>query len=254
MYKLNYILKELNDYKLPDLKKKGKSLNINKWYKLRKKVLLETIKQELASKKIQKAFRIYKGMYSDLCPISLKYVSYPCWMFKTNTKCVYYNLVDLVQYLTVSGNFRDPMTRVEYSTKDLKSMDTTMANMKMKHKSLVSLKKNPDFYRRKKMREETINTISDQIREIISLMRDKIEDIPRTTQLDMELNLNCVFYPNLKTLFRNLSNRSRRKCKESFEDSTELILTTRKSNPFSTIFIKQITTFLNREKRKYFVS
>ena len=76
MYKLNYILKELNDYKLPYLKKKGKSLNINKWYKLRKKVLLETIKQELASKKIQKAFRIYKGMYSDLCPISLKYVSY----------------------------------------------------------------------------------------------------------------------------------------------------------------------------------
>ena len=46
MYKLNYILKELDDYKLPDLKKKGKSLKINKWYKLRKKVLLETIKQE----------------------------------------------------------------------------------------------------------------------------------------------------------------------------------------------------------------
>ena len=41
-------------------------------------------------------------------------------MFKTNTKCVYYNLVDLVQYLTVSGNFRDPMTRVEYSINDLK--------------------------------------------------------------------------------------------------------------------------------------
>ena len=61
------------------------------------------------------------------------------------------------------------------------------------------------------MREETINTISDQIREIISLMRDKIEDMPRTSQLDMELNLNCVLYPNLKTLFRNLSNRSRRK-------------------------------------------
>lgn len=254
MYKLTYILKELDDYKLPDLQKKGKNLKINKWYKLRKKNLLEVVKNELACRKIQKAFRIYKGMYSDLCPISLKPVNYPCWMFKTNTKCVYYNLVDLVQYLTVSGNFRDPMTRVEYSNQDLKSMDTTMANMKIKHKTLVSLKKNPDFYRRKKMREETINTISDQIREIISLMRDKIEDIPRISQLDMELNLNCVFYPNLKTLFRNLSNRSRRKCKESFEDSTELILTTRESNPFCKIFIKQITTFLNREKRKYFVS
>ena len=85
MYKLNYILKELDDYKLPDLKKKGKSLKINKWYKLRKKVLLDTIKRELASIKIQKAFRIYKGMHSDLCPISLKSVRYPCWMFKTNT-------------------------------------------------------------------------------------------------------------------------------------------------------------------------
>tara|TARA_Y100000996_G_scaffold415033_1_gene407882 strand:- start:863 stop:1627 length:765 start_codon:yes stop_codon:yes gene_type:complete len=253
MYKLTYILKELDNYKLPDLKKKGKNLNINKWYKLRKATLLNTIKQELAAKKIQKNFRNKKGIHSDLCPISLKPVTYPCWMFKTNTKCVYYNLIDLVQYLTVSGNFRDPMTRVNYSIKDLNSMDRTMINLKIKHKSLVSLKKNPDFYRRKKMREETINTISDQIREIISLMRDKIEDIPRTTQLDMELNLNCVFYPNLKTLFRNLSNRSRRKCKESFEDSIELIDTTRKLNDFSTIFVKQIKTFLKREKRKYFV-
>ena len=89
-------------------------------------------------------------MYSDLCPISLKSVNYPCWMFKTNTKCVYYNLVDLVQYLTVSGNFRDPMTRVEYSINDLKSMDTTMANMKMKHKSLVSLKRILIFTEEKK--------------------------------------------------------------------------------------------------------
>ena len=84
------------------------------------------------------------------------------------------------------------------------------------------------------MREETINTISDQIREIISLMRDKIEDIPRISQLDMELNLNCVFYPNLKTLFRNLSNRSRRKCKESFEDSIGLLNTTKEK---TTIFL-----------------
>ena len=38
MYKLTYILKELDDYKLPDLQKKGKNLKINKWYKLRKKI------------------------------------------------------------------------------------------------------------------------------------------------------------------------------------------------------------------------
>ena len=44
----------MDDYKLPDLKKKGKSLKINKWYKLKKKVLLDTIKQELASKKINR--------------------------------------------------------------------------------------------------------------------------------------------------------------------------------------------------------
>jgi hypothetical protein len=53
MYKLNYILKQLDDYKLPDLKKKGKSLKINKWYRLKKKVLIYNIKQELDSKKIQ---------------------------------------------------------------------------------------------------------------------------------------------------------------------------------------------------------
>ena len=63
-------------------------------------------------------------------------------------------------------------------------------------------------------------------------MRDKIEDMPRVSQLDMELNLNCIYYPNLKKLFRNLSNRSRRKCKESFEDSIELILTTKKVTIF----------------------
>ena len=69
----------------------------------------------------------------------------------------------------------------------------------------------------------------------------------------MELNLSCIYYPNLKTLFRNLSNRSRRKCKESFEDSVGLINTTKENNYFSKIFIKQVVTFLNREKRKYFV-
>ena len=49
----------------------------------------------------------------------------------------------------------------------------------MKYKSVLKFKNNPDFYRRKKIREETINTYSDQIREIISLIRDKIEDMPR---------------------------------------------------------------------------
>ena len=53
------------------------------------------------------------------------------------------------------------------------------------------------------MREETINTISDQIREIISLMRDKIEDIPRISQLDMELNLN-VLYILISKLFSEI--------------------------------------------------
>ena len=82
MYKLTYILKELDNYKLPDLKKKGKNLNINKWYKLRKATLLNTIKQELAAKKIQKNFRNKKGIHSDLCPISLISFSQvpPCFL------------------------------------------------------------------------------------------------------------------------------------------------------------------------------
>ena len=98
MYSLIYILKELDNYKLSELKKKGKSLKINKYYNMKKKILLNSIKKELAAKKIQNFFRIKKGMYSDLCPISLKPVNYPCWMFKSNTRCVYYNLIDLVKF------------------------------------------------------------------------------------------------------------------------------------------------------------
>ena len=206
--------------------------------------LLDTIKKELACKKIQKVFRIKKGINQDKCPISLKPINYPCWVFKVNkNKFVYYNLKPLVEYLLSSGNFRDPMTRVPFSKENLLSIDKTVKSLKMKYKSVLKFKNNPDFYRRKKIREETINTYSDQIREIISLIRDKIEDMPRVSQLDMELNLSCIY----------LSNRSRRKCKESFEDSIGLINTTKENNYFSKIFIKQVVTFLNREKRKYFV-
>ena len=254
MYSLIYIFKELNNYKLDELKKKAKCMRLKRYSNMRKKVLLDTIKKELACKKIQKVFRIKKGINQDKCPISLKPINYPCWVFKVNkNKFVYYNLKPLVEYLLSSGNFRDPMTRVPFSKENLLSIDKTVKSLKMKYKSVLKFKNNPDFYRRKKIREETINTYSDQIREIISLIRDKIEDMPRVSQLDMELNLSCIYYPNLKTLFRNLSNRSRRKCKESFEDSIGLINTTKENNYFSKIFIKQVVTFLNREKRKYFV-
>lgn len=254
MYSLIYIFKELDNYNLDKLKEKAKRMKLRRYSVMRKKILLNTIKEELACKKIQKFFRIKKGINQDKCPISLKPINYPCWVFKVNNnKFVYYNLEPLVEYLLSSGNFKDPMTRKPLSEKNLVSIDKTVKNLKMKYKSVVKFKNNPDFYRRKKIREETINTYSDQIRELISLIRDKIEDIPRVSQLDMELSLSCIYYPNLKTLFRNLSNRSRRKCKESFEDSIGLIKTTKENNYFSKVFIKQVVTFLNREKRKYFV-
>jgi len=254
MYSLIYIFKELDNYNLDKLKKKAKTMRLKRYSSMRKKILLNTIKEELASKKIQKYFRIKKGINQDKCPISLQPIKYPCWVFKvSNNKFVYYNLKPLVEYLLSSGNFRDPMTRVPFSNENLNSIDKTVKSLKLKYKSVIKFKNNPDFYRRKKIREETINTYSDQIREIISLIRDKIEDIPRVSQLDMELNLSCIYYPNLKTLFRNLSNRSRRKCKESFDDSVGLINTTKQMHHFSKIFVKQVITFLNREKHKYFV-
>jgi hypothetical protein len=56
MYSLIYISKELNNYKLDELKKKAKCMGLKRYSNMRKKILLGTIKKELACKKLQKFF------------------------------------------------------------------------------------------------------------------------------------------------------------------------------------------------------
>jgi hypothetical protein len=78
-------------------------------------------------------------MYSDICPLTLCSVRYPCWGFKVdNGKRHYYNLPQLVDCFR-HGDFRDPMTRINVTENQLLEIETMFKKNYKKDVNLCSL-------------------------------------------------------------------------------------------------------------------
>ena len=108
---------------ITELKKFCKNASIKKYSTLKKKELFDEYNRFLASKVIQRKYRMhfYKNAEDN---ILLEKVSYPCFVYRTKFgKIFFYHYDTIIKYIMKSGDTRDPMTRNQYSDEELSRLD-----------------------------------------------------------------------------------------------------------------------------------
>jgi hypothetical protein len=153
-----------------NLNKICKIARIKNYSKLNKKELLENINKYLAVKLIQRCFRRY--FYNDATDhITLEPVSYPCFIYRTKSgKHYFYNYDSIIKYIMKTGITRDPMTRESYSDTDLIRLDNEAKRYNLKYRSTYKIKKNLNYARRIRNRENEILSFQlrmDELKELI---------------------------------------------------------------------------------------
>lgn len=179
-----------------------------KYSNLRKTKLIESLSFHHSSIKIQRFFR-GKWILND-CPISMERVKYPCFAYrpkgwdvskKRNHYFIYYNLKPLVEFMLVSGDFRDPKTRETYSEDTLRKIDTYAKKVGFKLKNLLTASRNRNYYKRKRDRENDIIVLERCLDEVTSSIRFLMEN---ESLSNPNISLNSFLFPVFHKYFKNL--------------------------------------------------
>jgi len=211
-------LKVLNVTILKKLCKKKSIQNISK---MKKTELFEEINKLFAAKIIQKHFRnyFYKNAVDS---ISLENVSYPCFIYRVKTgKIFFYDYSSIIKYIMKSGKVIDPNTRNEYTDNELTRLDNEakLHFPDKNFKSTLKIKKNENYARRIKNRENDILTFQMRLDEIKESILTIISDDILSWNLTESLIIDNIEYRNftsyvnsiiheLKILFLNLKSYS----------------------------------------------
>ena len=203
----------LNVRILKKLLKRAKIIN----HRLKKSEMMREYNKYLSALKIQKIFREYFYRNAE-DHITLERVKYPCFIFQTKSgKCYFYSYESIVKYIMKTGDTRDPMTRTQYSDELLTRLDSDVKKHlpHLKFKSTLKIKKNPDYARRIRNRENEIlnyQTRINEIREsiIVAVESDMLSWTISNLFIDNIEYLSPVNYVNsiiyeLKILLRNLT-------------------------------------------------
>jgi hypothetical protein len=244
----------LDKSKVSYLKTLCKRLSIKKYSKWKKNELSKNIKCFLSCRIIQRRYRKYK-MCNDLCYITYNDVKYPCYPIKLNSgQYYYYNLPELVDYFLSSGVFKEPVTKRDLTIKELNSLDKYIKKVGIKKKNLCDAKKNTEYYRKQLVKDHTINLLQDQIRETVCILRERLEsdDIEDPT-VEVDLTNKIMYFPALKSYFRELNDVSKRGLKISFSTVFQILKDIQIIKSVSKILLKDdITCNLNTLYKKYF--
>jgi hypothetical protein len=150
-----------------------------------KKQLINRLQEYHNIIRLQRLIRKFLGTKnfngSLICPIESTSIQFPCYGYKPKgqTIFIYYNLGSLINYLLTSGNFRDPITRQEYSETELYKLDTLKKDNKIQGRSIVVSYRNKSFYKMKKEREDDILITERCLDDIFSSMRKIVEEPER---------------------------------------------------------------------------
>jgi len=250
------ILKEANlfliNLKVNQLKKKCKDLDIKGYSKLKKNDLVDSIINNCSSCIIQRWFRSLMS-YNDLCMITLERIKYPCWPLRVPKGWMHYNLPDLVDYFLVSGDFREPQTKRKITEKELKSLDDYTKKLGMKKKSLCVANKNKDFYRKQKIREEHVDTLVEQIRDVVCIIRERLSTFEdEDSSMDISIQLDVIYYPTLNAYMRSLYRSSKRYLKICIANCIQILEETKIIYSDSKQNLKlNVINWLDKQNNKY---
>lgn len=208
------VLSKKDKINLLQLKKLCKVHKIKKYSKLTKHEILKLLNLNISIVKIQRHFR--NKWIKECCPVSLETVRFPCFPFRPKgfggkyTFFIYYNLKSLVDYLIISGDFRDPKTREPYSEHVLKSIDKCRKKVGMKGKSVYHASKNTSYYRKKREKDEDIVVFERFLDEIVSSIRNMMET-PQTS--NPTNSLNNYHLPIFHRYFKSMYYKSKENAK-----------------------------------------
>lgn len=155
-----------NHFLVKELKEMCKWRDLRYNTKTRKPELIASIRMHDASLKIQRWFRNVSQRHGE-CPISLEPIQIP---FKL--KCTVYDAVSLVNFFSISGDFRDPISREPLSNVTIQQLDTLMLKNGIMKPSLSFLKTQNVFEKNQERRNMMLALESQ-----ICLCMDKIRDI-----------------------------------------------------------------------------
>lgn len=173
--------------------------NFTKINKNNKNEYVQKLSKSINVIKIQRWFRkLYIG--KNKCPISFDTIKYPCYAFKTkNGILTYYQLYTLKQYLIDTGNFSDPLTRINFEERQLNDIDIidkyyrTFKKNNTQYLSLLSYSKNSKHYEKKKKYQDEI------------LLKERILDLLCQDIIRLLVNQTNVYniYNSIETIYLN---------------------------------------------------
>ena len=189
------------------LKKMCKLKKINS-SKLNKNELILKLNEYFASIVIQKHYRIH--FYKNaIDPITMDSVGYPCFIFKTKIKKMYfYNYESIIRYIMKTGNTKDPMTRIQYSDEDLIRLDSEakrhFPQNNNNFKSTLKIKKNLNYSRRIRNRENEILSYQMRLDEIKTNILVAIESDIFSWDLFEPILIENIEYPNINSYINSI--------------------------------------------------
>ena len=184
---------------------------------LKKQEMINEYNKYLSVLKIQKYYREY--FYKNAVDhITLDKIEYPCFIFKTKSgKMYFYSYESIIRYIMKTGDTRDPMTRTQYPDELLERLDSSAKRFlpNVKFKSTLKIKKNPEYARRIRNRENEILSFQTRINEIKESILIAIDSnmllwelngifIDNVEYLNTNSYINSITY-ELKILIRNLT-------------------------------------------------
>lgn len=250
---LLFIRKYFKRCKIKDLRNICKRSDLRGYSKLKKNELIQSILEKYAIIIIQRSFR-KKLALNDVCPFTLERIIYPCWGKKTPKGWIYANLQELADFIVKTGDFRDPTTRMEYTSNELDQIEKLVKLCKLKtSKSIKSARSNKSYYRHQKCHEEQIDILVERIRFMAWVIREKIDDIivGQETLETLITNMNNIYFTDLSGCTRMLSRKSHKFLKIAVNDANKII----SDIPFDCTIIEKIKghfrSWVIQENNKY---
>ena len=192
------------------LKRLCRQKKVTNCSKMKKQQLIDAFNEVVAVESIQRTFRNY--LYRNAVDnITLEDVKFPCFIYRVKTgQLFFYDYSSIIKYIMKSGKVIDPNTRNEYTDLELLRLD---AEAKLhfpdkNFKSTYKIKKNENYAKRIRNRENDILTFQMRLEEIKAIVLTIINDNILSWNLTGPLVIDNIEYHTfndyLKSIIREL--------------------------------------------------
>ena len=197
-----------NIFTIPILKNVIKLNKLRFYSKLNKYGLINLINRHKSAIIIQKCIR-KKFNQDSVCPITLCEYTYPFVCIKNINVFKYYSLIDFVEYLNKSTDFRDPLTREKISDESLKNISSLL-----KYYRINNTKYNNKLKKTKQSRSDYLRATH--------YINNVINYIMNTENLSIDSIYNTIL-PQIMYYFQYLLNTHRNYCRNLLNQYINII-------------------------------